>query len=248
MKIQGKTVLITGAAQRIGREIAMALAKRGARLALHYNTSAVEVEILQEEIQRLGEEAFIFKADFSENFSAEALARELTDKVLAGTGSLDVLINNASVFYKTPLEDVSDSEWDHFHRVNLKVPFFLARAAGLEMRRSGAGKIINIIDAGILHPDPAYVPYTISKSGLHAATIALAKALAPEVEVNSIAPGPILPPAGAPEDHRETVASQTLLKRYGAPEDIVAAVRFLIEGTDYLTGTLIPIDGGRSLV
>lgn len=238
---------MTGAAQRIGREIALALAKRGARLCLHYNTSKQKAETLQKEIQALGEEAVLVQADFSKASSAAAVASEVLAKVQKDFGCLDVLINNASVFYPTPLHKISEDDWDQFMSVNLKMPFFLAKEFGAAMKASGQGKIINIIDAGILHPDPGFIPYIISKSGLHAATIALAKALAPEVEVNSIAPGPILPPDGAAEDHHDKVSSQTLLQKYGSPADIVAAVKFLIEGSDYLTGTFIPIDGGRSI-
>jgi len=171
----------------------------------------------------------------------------ILQKALKETGSVDVLINNASAFYATPLKDLEENDWDHFMDVNLKAPFFLARAIGQHMYEKQSGKIINIIDARILHPDPEYMPYIISKTGLHAATVSLAKALAPYVEVNSIAPGPILPPKGAPDEHHESVIKATLLQRSGSPEDIVAAVKFLIEGTDYLTGTLIPIDGGRSI-
>ena len=244
MDLGGKTVLITGAARRIGREIALALASHGAGIVLHYRESAAEARSLREEIRNLGSEAFLARADFSSKAGLLPRIRSFLKKIYREIPRIDILVNNASVFYPTPVERIREKDWDDFMDVNLKAPFFLAREIGLRMVKRKSGKIVNLIDWTAASPRRNYLPYCISKAGLIAATQGLAKAFAPHVQVNGIAPGPILPARGMTRAGKEAVISKTLLKRFGSPKDIAAAVLFLVSGTDYVTGAVIPVDGG----
>ena len=249
MKLQGKTVLITGGAKRIGREIALTLAKRGAAVIVHYRNSRQKAQDLQKQIRDLRGECFIVQADFfSRSGPVLPAITGFLREVYRTVPAVDVLVNNASLFYPTPIEKISEKDWDELMTVNLKAPFFLARQIGLRMKQEGAGKIINLVDWTATSPRARYVPYAVSKAGLIAATQGLAKNLAPEVQVMGIAPGPILPAEHASPEEREAVRKKSLLKRYGDPKDIAEAVRFLIEGTDFMTGTVMTIDGGASLV
>ena len=248
MKLAGKTVLITGAAKRIGREIALTLAKRGADIVLHYNRSEKEAVRLEREIRRLGVRAFLAAADF--NHDGKPLGpkiRDFLNEVFRRTPRVDVLINNAAIFYPTLFEKISEKDWDAFMTVNLKAPFFLAREFGKQMVKQKSGKIINLVDGMGARPPARFLPYAVSKAGLIAATQGLAKNLAPHVQVIGIAPGPILPALGATPKEHKAAAEKTLLKRYGSPEDIARTVRFLIEDTDFITGSIVSVDGGASL-
>lgn len=247
MKLPGKVVLITGAAQRIGREIALALARRGGILVLHYRKSGAEARALQKEIKEGGGEAHLAQADFSPQKPLEPSLKKFVRSVLSEVPRVDVLVNNASVFYPTPLEKLREKDWDDNLTANLKAPFFLAKEFGLRMKKRGEGKIINIVDATIFRPARNFLPYAISKAGLYCASAGLARALAPEVQVIGIGPGPILPARGSTKEEQKTVANRTLLKRFGSPKDIASTVRFLIEDSDFITGTVIPVDGGASV-
>ncbi len=249
MKLTGKVVLITGAARRIGRSIALDLARRGAILALHYNTAAREARQLKAEIEKQGGEAHLFQADFS--FSGKPLfpaIRNFLKKVTAELPRVDVLVNNAAIFYPTPFGKITEKDWDSFLALNLKAPFFLAQETGKQMLKRKSGKIINLVDWTGDRPTPDFLPYAISKAGLIAATKGLAKALAPHVQVAGIAPGPILPAEKISPARRKKAVAHSLLKRYGSPEDIAKTVRFLIEGTDFITGAIFSVDGGASAV
>ena len=243
MKLQGKNVLITGAAKRIGHEIALTLAASGACILIHYRRSRPEAEILQKEIVRKGGKALLFQADFSKISGI----KKFTDEVYRKAGRIDVLVNNASIFYPTPLGSLTEKDWDDFLAVNLKAPFFLSQAAGEKMLKRKSGKIINLLDWTAERPGGEYLPYCISKAGLLAATRGMAKAFAPHVQVLGVAPGPILPPEGVTGRKAKARAEKTLLKRYGSPEDVAETVRFLIEGTDFMTGAVVPVEGGASI-
>lgn len=249
MDLSGKTALITGAAKRIGRVVAHELAEAGARIIIHYNKSRREAESLKEELLSLHAETWTVRCDFSPSGkkSGTGKIKKFLSEVYRITPRLDILVNNAAIYYPAPLR-VKEADWDEFMTVNLKMPFFLAQEAGLSMKKQKAGKIINIVDWTGLRPHENYIPYAVSKAGLIAATQGLAKALAPYVQVNSIAPGPILPAAGHSLQHHKEAAKKTLMKRYGDPVDIARTVRFLCEGTDYITGAMIPVDGGGMLV
>ena len=255
VKLSGKVVLITGAARRIGRSIALCLAARGAVIAAHYNTGIREAQQLKSEIEKQGGEAHLFQSDFSlpagrQAFSGRPILpiiQKFLKKVYDEVGRVDVLINNAAIFYPTPFGKVTEQDWDHFLTLNLKTPFFLAQEIGKKMLARKSGKIINLVDWTGERPYPDFLPYAISKAGLIAATKGLAKALAPHVQVAGIAPGPILPAEKISPARRQKAVAHSLLKRYGSPEDIAETVRFLIEGTDFITGSIFSVDGGASV-
>ncbi|HZO83167.1 MAG TPA: SDR family oxidoreductase [Candidatus Binataceae bacterium] len=243
MELKDKVALVTGAARRVGRTIALRLAGRGAKLAVHYNRSRAEADQVVAEIERAGGHARAFGA----NLERVAEIDRMTAEVMAAFGRIDVLVNCASIFYRRPLEELTERDWDLNLDVNLKAPFFLAKAAGLAMRRQGAGKIVNIGDWAGIRPYNNYLPYTVSKSGLIGLTRALAKALAPEVQVNCVALGPVMPPEDYSAEENARLAAATLTKRLGSPEDVANAVLFLCEGTDFATGSTLLLDGGRLL-
>jgi NAD(P)-dependent dehydrogenase (short-subunit alcohol dehydrogenase family) len=241
MEIKGKVALVTGAGKRVGRAIAIALASRGAVLAVHYRSSRTEAQGVVGEITAKAGMAEAFAAGLANVGEIEAMV----NAVLDAFGRIDILVNCASVFYRKPLEQVDEQDWDLNLDVNLKAPFFLAKFAGLAMRRQGAGKIVNIGDWAGIRPYKNYLPYTVSKSGLIGLTRALARALAPEVQVNCVALGPVMPPEEYDAHEVRVLAEGTLLKRIGTPEDVANAVLFFCEGTDFATGATLLLDGGR---
>lgn len=241
--LNDKVALVTGSAKRIGREVAVALASRGVHQAVHYRTSKDEAQEAVEAFRAMGVEADAFRADLSQVKEVEALAAE----VMARFGRVDILVNSASVFFPTPLGEATDLQWDALLNTNLKGPFFLAQEVGMAMKAAGRGIIINIGDWAAERPYVGYLPYCISKAGVVAMTKGLAKALAPEVRVNCISPGPVMLPENLSEAEREEVVRKTPLKRTGSPSDIAKAVVFLCEGTDFMTGAVVTIDGGRTV-
>jgi pteridine reductase len=243
MTVAGRAALVTGAGRRLGRAVAERLAARGARVAVHYRRSAGDAASVIAGIRGRGGEAEGFAADLTDPAAIERLASAVSGRF----GPVDILVNNASVFYRTPLATLGEREWDENLTVNLKAPFLLSLRFGREMRARGVGKIVNIGDGGASRPYRDYLPYCVSKAGLVALTRGLAKALAPEVQVNCVAPGPILPPAGSTEEEQASILRRTPLGRFGSPEDVAAAVLFLIEGSDFVTGTTLVVDGGRAL-
>jgi NAD(P)-dependent dehydrogenase (short-subunit alcohol dehydrogenase family) len=160
-------------------------------------------------------------------------------------GRLDVLINNASVFWRTPFGAITERDWDDHFNVNLKATFFCAQAAAQVMQKQGEGKIINISDWAGYRPYADYIPYCVSKAGVIALTQVLARTLAPTIQVNGVAPGPVLLPEDYDDREREKVIQETPLGRLGSPEDVAQAVLFLIEGSDFITGHTLVVDGGR---
>jgi NAD(P)-dependent dehydrogenase (short-subunit alcohol dehydrogenase family) len=243
MELKGKVALVTGAARRVGRTIATRFAERSAIVAVHYNRSRAEAESLAAEIERAGGRAAVFGA----NLESVAEIERMVGEVMIAFGRVDVLVNSASVFYRKPLEEVTERDWDANLDTNLKAPFFLSKFAGAAMRRQGAGKIVNLGDWAGIRPYNNYLPYTVSKSGLIGLTRALAKALAPEVQVNCVALGPVMPPEEYGEEENARMVERTLTKRLGSPEDVARAVLFLCEGTDFATGATLVLDGGRLL-
>ena len=243
MKIQDKIILITGGAIRIGRAITLELIKCGANVFCHYNSSNAEAQSLQKEVSRLEGNLYLIQADLSKlNNSVD-----LIDKVFHKKGRIDILINNAAIFFKTPLGTVTEEDWDKLFSINLKVPFFMAQKVGLIMKKQGFGKIINIGDTSGLNLWPGYLPYSLTKGGIISMTKGLAKALAPEVLVNCVNPGPVMVPDYYNEKDIKKAIDKTLLKKAGSANDIVQTIKYLIEGTDYITGSIINVDGGRNL-
>jgi pteridine reductase len=241
MNLQGKVALVTGAGRRVGQAIALELAERGASLAIHYRSSRKGAEEAAARIISNRGRAQIFAAELE---SVDQIDR-MVASVLEAFGRLDVLVNSASVFYRKPLEELTERDWDLNLDTNLKAPFFLSKFASVEMRRLGAGKIINIGDWAGIRPYNNYLPYTVSKSGLIGLTRALAKALSPEVQVNCLALGPVMPPDEYNPDEIERLRLATLTKTLGSPADVARAVLFLCEGTDFITGSTLMLDGGR---
>lgn len=243
MELRNRVALVTGAGKRVGREIALELARGGASVAIHYRNSKKEAEETAKEIGKLPAEVMLVKADLAVREEIVEMFR----RIETGFGRLDILVNSAAVFRRTPYETISEDDFDFHMNANLKAPFLCSIHAARLMKKNGAGKIINITDIAAERVFKNYIPYCISKSGLAAMTKGLAKALAPEITVNAVAPGTILFRDDEDEAHRNEVTSAIPLKRIGSPADIAKTVRFLIEGSDFITGAIIPVDGGRRL-
>lgn len=241
MKVDGLIVLVTGAGVRVGREIAIALAECRARVAVHYNSSGKEARETLAAIRAAGSDGELFQADLSDPGSADKLIGE----VVAHFGSIDVLVNSAAMMKRTPIGEVTPAEWDAMFALNLRAPFFLSQAAAAAMGERG-GAIVNISDLAAFETWPAFIPHGISKAGVVQMTRALARALAPRVRVNAIAPGAILLPDGWSEESEEHIVSTTPLKRLGSPKDVAEAVIYLVQA-DYVTGVTLIVDGGRHI-
>lgn len=241
--LSGKVALITGAAQRVGAVIAAALHAEGLNLALHYRTSKQAAHALQEKLNAArADSVVLIQADLMDS----AKVTHMVQDAIGAWGRLDVLINNASSFYPTPLGSVSDTQWDDIMGSNLRAPFFAAQAAARALGESN-GCIINIVDIHADRPLKTYPVYSTAKAGLVMLTKALACELAPQVRVNAVAPGAILWPEAIDEVTQQRIISRTLLKRQGHPGDIARAVLFLIRDAGYITGQVITVDGGRSI-
>ena len=237
-----RTILITGAARRIGRAIALGLVQTGDRVAVHYHTSAAEAAAVVGELQAAGAESASFGADLTAAADVEALAADVTDRF----GQLDVVVAAAAVFRRTPWSAVSEDDWDFHMDANLKATFLLARAVAPRMNEGGV--IVTFGDWAGERAYADYLPYCVSKAGVIALSKALAQELAPRVRVNCVCPGTILPPSDATEDGLKRIAEMTPLKRIGSPDDAVAAVKFFVEGSDFTSGSILHIDGGRAIV
>lgn len=242
--LQGKVALITGASRRIGAEIARSLHHAGMNLCLHYHSSKNEAQLLASEL--LAKRPGSITTLALDLLHTDRLA-ELIDQTVSHWGRLDVLLNNASAFYPTPLKDITEQDWDVLLGSNLKAPLFLSQAAAPELSRH-QGSIVNIIDIHAKRPRNNYVVYNIAKSGLLALTKSLARELGPEIRVNGVAPGAILwPENGVDKKTQQIILDKTTLKRAGEPKDIANAVLFLLRDAPYITGHMLPVDGGRLL-
>lgn len=240
MTLEGKVALITGAAVRVGRTIALELAQRKAKVVVHYHTSEREAREVVSIIEEAGQQAVALRADLSQSQRVETLVSES----LRAFGRIDILVNNAAIFYRTPFLSMGEEDWDKHLDLNLKGVFLCCKAVAPVMVAQGSGRIINIADVAGVRPWADYVPYCVSKAGVIALTQGLAKALAPTVLVNAVAPGTVLFPENYTEEDKEKVRAAIPLGREGTPEDIARAVAFLAE-SDYMTGAVIPVDGGR---
>ena len=243
-QLDGKTIFITGSARRIGAAMARVFHASGANLVLHYRRSASDAQALADELQakRAGSVALL-KADLLDTPALPQLAARAEEAF----GGLDVLVNNASSFYPTPLGSVSEEQWDDLLGSNLKAPFFLAQALAPALKKN-RGMILNMADIHARRPLRHHGVYCIAKAGLSMLTLSLAKELGPDVRVNAIAPGAILWPETEmdPED-QEKILSEIPLARSGSPEDIARTALFYITAAPYITGQILALDGGRSL-
>jgi len=242
--LEGKVVLITGAAHRIGATTARVLHAAGANIVLHYRNSRSAAQQLQEALQvERPESVVLVQADLLQIDKLTALVREAH----AAWGRLDILVNNASTFYPTPFGSVEERQWRDLIGTNLEAPFFLAQAAAPHLRRE-RGCIVNLVDIHAERPLKKHPVYSIAKAGLVMLTRALAAELGPEVRVNGVAPGAILWPEHEMDDvTRQRIISRTFLKRQGEPADVARAVLFLARDAHYTSGHILTVDGGRSL-
>lgn len=240
MRLEGAAALVTGAGTRIGQAIAIGLAQSGCEVAVHYHGSTVGAEETARAVAAAGRRAELLPADLSD----AAAARGLADRAARVFKRLDVVVNSAAIMVREPVEEVTPESWDATLDLNLRAMFFVSQGAIAYLRRA-KGKIVNMADIAGMEPWPSYVPHCISKAGVVMLTKALARALAPDIAVNAIAPGAVLLPGDWDAEAREHIRETTPLERLGSPADIVAAVRFLLAGTDYATGTVLVVDGGR---
>ena len=240
----GKTVLITGAAKRVGRSIARELHDAGANVVVHYRAASEAANQLASELNAArADSALCLQADLVDT---EALG-SLVSRTIRHFGRLDALVNNASSFFATPLGSIDQAAWDDLIGSNLKAPLFLTQAAAPHLRKA-RGAVVNITDIHAERPLAGYPLYCAAKAGLLGLTRALAIELAPDVRVNAVAPGPILWPEDSTFDPetRAHIVDHTLLKHAGTPLDIARAVRFLFNDAPYITGQVINVDGGRT--
>ena len=241
--LANKVALITGAAHRIGAVTARQLHAEGMNILLHYRNSRKAAEALQSELNALrADSVHLIQADLHETNKLPALV----DHAIQIWGQLDVLINNASSFYATPVGAVTETQWEDLIGSNLKAPFFLSQAAAPYLQQQH-GCIVNIVDIHAERPLKKFPVYSMAKAGLVMLTKSLACELGPEVRVNAVAPGAILWPENLGESEKEKIISRTFLKRQGAPEDIAGAILYLIRDAGYMSGQVLTVDGGRSL-
>jgi NAD(P)-dependent dehydrogenase (short-subunit alcohol dehydrogenase family) len=242
MNLAGRVALVTGAGQRLGREFATALATRGMVMALHYHRSADGATELRDQIVTAGGRAELFQADLTDARAARALPQQVAGQM----GRLDVLVNSAAVMHRVPFEETTVELYDEIMALNLRSLYFLSQGAAAELRRA-RGRIVNIADLGGLEPWPSYSVHSLSKAGVVMLTKVLARALAPEVNVNAIAPGTVMVPDDYSAQEKERLARSAPLKRLGTPDDAVQALLYLLEHGDFVTGEVLVVDGGRLL-
>lgn len=234
-----RVALVTGGARRVGRAIALALAGRGIDVAVHHSASPDAAEETARAIRALGADARVVAADLREGDAPERLVRE----VHASFGRLDVLVNSAAIMPRTPVGTVTQAQWDEVVALNLRAPFFCAQAAAAVLPNPG-GVIINIADLAAYETWPAYIPHAITKAGVVHMTRGLARALAPGIRVNAVAPGMVLRPTDWSEADEARLVRTTPLERGGSPDDVAQAVLYLLDA-GYVTGETLIVDGGR---
>lgn len=244
MELKGKTAFVTGGAKRIGRSIALALAGCGCDVAIGYLSSKNEAENTVKDLCALGVRAMAVQGDLSKSSQVNLVADHIESKL----GPVDILINNASLFKRTPWPEISESDWDELLDINTKAPFLCAQRFSKHMIEHKQGKIINILDWMAERPSSNYIPHCVSKAALTSLTQALAIALAPFVQVNGIHPGTMLFAESTNEKEKALILEKIPLQQIGTPQDVANAVLFLLEGTDYATGTILRLDGGRLLI
>ena len=243
MKLQGSTTLVTGGARRVGKAIALALAREGARVAITYNTAIDQAQATVAEIERSGGYAVAYQCDQRDLTAID----RLFDRLRLDFDRLDLLVNSAAIMERQPVLDITAEDWARVMETNLRGPVFMAQAAAKWMIEKGnTGNIVNIADLSALQPWPSYLTHTISKSGIVAMTRALALALAPSIRVNAIAPGAVLKPEEWGDERWEKMIAALPVQHGGSAEDVAEAVLFCVN-SEFMTGQLIVLDGGRGL-
>lgn len=242
--LHGRTALVTGGAKRLGAAIVRALHARGANVLLHHRGSADAARRLADELNAVrASSVALHAADLLDVAALPALV----DAAVGAFGQLDVLVNNASTFYPTPVGEITLAQWDDLMGTNLRAPLFLSQAAAPHLRRT-RGCIVNLIDIHALRPLKKHPVYCSAKAGLWMLTQSLARELAPDVRVNGVAPGPVMWPEGPMNAAVQAqILERTALKRIGSPEDIAKAVLFFVADAPYVTGQVLPVDGGRTI-
>lgn len=241
MHLDRRVALVTGGAHRLGRAIVLALADAGAHIALHYHRSEAAAQSTLAELAARGVETCALRGDLTQVAEAE----RVVDAAVSRWGHLDLLVCSAGIWERTPLETVTEAQWDALYALNVRSVFFLARRAAPHLR-AARGAIVAIADVGILTTWKHYTPYLSSKAALAMLMQNLARELAPDVRVNTIAPGPVLLPDDWDEQQSAKAARSTLLQRIGRAEDVAEAVLYLAQA-DYVTGVMLPVDGGQRL-
>jgi len=242
MQVQGKIALITGAAHRVGKAIALKLAQHGAHIGLNYHHSVEAAQATQAELRALGVEVLLLPADVSDAVAVENMVAQ----AMSHFGQIDILVNNAASFQRALFLNMSLSQWDEVLGLNLRGPFICAKAVAPHMLKLTEGTIINLTDLSGVVPTRGRVAHSVAKAGLISLTEALAIELRPTIRVNGIAPGPVLAPTQASEAVKARKAERTLLKRWGEADHVAQTVLFLVEN-DYITGEIIRVDGGELL-
>jgi NAD(P)-dependent dehydrogenase (short-subunit alcohol dehydrogenase family) len=240
--LSGKTVLVTGAAKRLGRDIALAAAEAGANVAITYRTSAREAESLVAELAKHGGEALALRCDVTDETSVSEMVKEAASEL----GGINVLVNNAAIYETVAFEKITVLQWDTLFATNTRGPFLVSRAA-LPYLKKREGRIINMGSLGGLRPWPTHAHYCSSKAALHMLTEVMAKALAPEIAVNAVAPGMIDLGEKAAAAFMKKMAKQTPMRRNGTAADIAAAVMFFAAAPHFITGQIMVVDGGIGL-
>ena len=243
-KSRTPVALVTGAARRIGARIAQTLHERGCKVFLHYYSSEGEAAALAEKLNgKRPQSAWLVQADLVDIHGPSSLA----DAIRSETSTLDVLVNNASRFYPTPVGEVTPDQWKDLMGSNLRGPFFLTQSLA-PLLKEGGGSVVNIVDIHADRPMRAHTVYCMAKAGVAMMTKSLARELGPEIRVNGVSPGAIMWPENEPSEAvQEHILERTVMKRLGAPEDIADAVAYLALDAPYVTGQIIAVDGGRSL-
>jgi pteridine reductase len=238
----GKVALVTGAARRVGRVLALELGRAGFDVVVHYNRSGDEADATASEIRGLGRRAHTVAGDLAD----APTCAQVVAQAVAALGRLDLLVNNASIFERRGLDAIEAADWDRVHAINVRAPFLLSRAAAPHLKET-TGQIINIADLSAFQAWPSYIHHGVSKAGLVHLSRNLARALAPDVRVNCIAPGTVLPAEHEQDELSAAAATRRLVLPEGRPDDVVRALLYLVS-SPFVTGEVLVVDGGRLLL
>jgi NAD(P)-dependent dehydrogenase (short-subunit alcohol dehydrogenase family) len=240
MEMAGKVALVTGGAHRVGKAITMMLARAGAHVIVNYYSSSTEADQTVAEVHALGVRSKAIRCDVADWTQVQSMADEILDEF----GGVDIIVNSASLFDKTPFPTDDISGWQRVTGISIDGPFYVCNSLVPSMLARGGGAIVNIVDLSAWEPWVNFAAHSVSKAALLAFTKQMALELAPTIRVNAVAPGPVLPPPNYEESRVAKAASRTLLGRWGRPEDVAMAVRYLIEA-EYVTADLLTVDGGE---
>lgn len=242
MELERNVAIVTGGARRLGKELALALAERGARLVIHYGSSAGPADETVAEIRAMGGDAVPIQADLRQSSQAPTLIARAAEHF----GQLDILVNSGAIFERGDVFSTTEDNWDRHFAINLKAPFFLSQAFAAHVGRERPGAIVNIADWRATRPGTDFMAYTLTKAALVTMTQSLALALAPNIRVNAIAPGAILPPPDKDRAYLDQLAQAIPAQRVGSPAEVARALLFLLE-SDFVTGELVFVTGGEHL-